>query len=102
MPADKFFQFLVPDSEGFDQGCQIFLAKNIPKREKVYQITRKCTKWPSNRKNDCKIYQVDIKFTNIFRYKTLQNLPKFGFLFLKIYHLAALVLTDAKSISGEF
>jgi hypothetical protein len=31
-----------------------------------------------------------IPFTNIFHCKKLQNLPKFGFLVWKIYHLATL------------
>jgi hypothetical protein len=34
-----------------------------------------------------KIGETDIKFTPIFHCKTLQNLPKFGFL---VYHLANL------------
>jgi hypothetical protein len=33
-----------------------------------------------------------IKYTNIFHSKVLKNLPKLGFLGLKIYHLATLVL----------
>jgi hypothetical protein len=39
------------ESDGY-QGCQIFLAttyqngKNVPNNQKMYQITRKCTKWP--------------------------------------------------------
>jgi hypothetical protein len=34
-----------------------------------------------------------IKYTNLFDSKALQNLPKFGFFGLKIYHLATLGAT---------
>jgi hypothetical protein len=37
------------------------------------------------------MYQMGIKYTNISHHKTLQNLPKIGFLFLKIYHLATVL-----------
>jgi hypothetical protein len=37
-----------------DQGCQIFLGPNIPKREKY-------TKWPQTIPNDNKIYQIAVK-----------------------------------------
>jgi hypothetical protein len=61
-------------------GLPDFSCYNIPKWERIYQITRKYTKWPENMANGRKIYQMDIKYTNIFYSKTLQNLPKFGFL----------------------
>jgi hypothetical protein len=39
-----------------------------------------------------KIYQMAMKYTNIFHCKTLENLPKLGLLFSKYtYHLATLV-----------
>jgi hypothetical protein len=38
--------------------------------------------------------QVFIKYTDIFHCKTLQNLPKFGFLGLKTNHLATLRATE--------
>jgi hypothetical protein len=50
-----------------------------PKPEKIYQITRKNSKRPQNMANGCKIYRMDIKYTNIFHYRTVKNLPKFGF-----------------------
>jgi hypothetical protein len=53
------------------QGCQIFLVT-------TYQNGENMTRRPQNVPNDHKIYQMDIKFTNIFHYKTLQNLPKLG------------------------
>jgi hypothetical protein len=37
------------------------------------------------------IFPMAIKFTTIFYFRTLQILPKVGFLGLKIYHLATLV-----------
>jgi hypothetical protein len=37
-----------------------------------------------------KIDQMSIKYSQIFHGKTFQKLPKFGFLVLKIYHLATL------------
>jgi hypothetical protein len=41
--------------------------------------------------------QVSIKYTNIFRCKALQNLPKFGFFGLKTNHLATLVRALVRS-----
>jgi hypothetical protein len=55
---------------------------NKPKRgnnHKIYRITTKFVGIPNGRKID----QMAIKYTNIFHRKTLQNLPKFGFLVLK-------------------
>jgi hypothetical protein len=37
-----------------------------------------------------KTYQMDIKYADIFHCKPHENLPKFGFLVKKIYHLATL------------
>jgi hypothetical protein len=61
-------------------GLPDFSWYNIPKRGKIYQMTTKYTKWPKNVSNGRNIDQMDIKYTNIFHYKTLQNLPKLGFL----------------------
>jgi hypothetical protein len=65
---------------GFVQGCQIFL-------DTIYQNGEKCTKLTQNilnghkiSPNVCKIFQMAIKFINIFQYRSLQNLPKLGFL----------------------
>jgi hypothetical protein len=41
-----------------------------------------------------KIYQMSIKYTNIFHCKTLQNLPKFELFGLKIYRLATLLFNS--------
>jgi hypothetical protein len=46
------------------------------------------TKWPKN--------------INIFHCKTLQNLPKFGFFGLKIYHLATLAQREKKRRKATF
>jgi hypothetical protein len=60
------------------------------KTGKMYQMTTKFTKSPSNLPIGRKIYQIAVKYTNIFHYNTLQNLPKSGIFGLKIYHLATL------------
>jgi hypothetical protein len=56
-------------STDLDQGCQIF-------RVSTYQNGK-------NIPNNQKLYQIAIKYMNIFHCKTLQNLPKFGFLVWK-------------------
>jgi hypothetical protein len=48
-------------------------GKNIPNYHELYQISIKYNK-------DHKMDQVSIKYINMFQCKTLQNLPKFGFL----------------------
>jgi hypothetical protein len=57
---------------------------------KRVEILMKYTKGSQNILNGSKIDQMDIKFTNISHCKTLQNLPKLGFLDEKICHLATL------------
>jgi hypothetical protein len=47
---------------------------------KIYQITTNCTKWPSN----------TLSGRNIFHSKTLQSIPEFGFIGMKINHLATM------------
>jgi hypothetical protein len=66
-------------------------GENIPNNQKIYQMSLKYTKWPYNIPYGRKIFQMATKHTNIFHFKTLQNLPKFGFFGLKIYHLATLL-----------
>jgi hypothetical protein len=51
-------------------------GKYIPNYHKIYQIL-------SSIPNSCKIDQMSIQYTNIFHYKTLQRLPKFGLLVWK-------------------
>jgi hypothetical protein len=57
-----------------------FLGYNILKQEKIIPKCSKCTKWPYNIIIVRKIDHIDIKCTNIFHRKTLQNLPKLVFL----------------------
>jgi hypothetical protein len=58
-------------------GMPDFSRYTIPKREKYSKHpSNMYTKWPQNILNSCKIAQTDIKYTNVFRYKTLQNWPK--------------------------
>jgi hypothetical protein len=66
-----------------EQGCQIFLGPKYQNGGKIYQITTKYTKWPLNISNGRKIDQMVIKYTKIFHCKTIQNLPKLGFLVWK-------------------
>jgi hypothetical protein len=69
-----------PDLE---QGCQIFLVhytksgNNVPDEHKMYQMNTKC------HGHGHKIFQMAIKYINIFQSKALQNLPKLGFLVWK-------------------
>jgi hypothetical protein len=44
-------------------GLPDFSCFNIPKRGKIYQITRKYTKWPENIPNGQKIYQTAVKYS---------------------------------------
>jgi hypothetical protein len=69
-----------PDSV---HGCQIFLGPNVPKWEKIYQMTTNYTKLPYIVPNGHKILQMIITHHNIFHSKDIQNLPKLGFLVLK-------------------
>jgi hypothetical protein len=49
----------------------------------MYQITIKSTQWAQNIPNGRKIDPMAIKYTNHFHCKSLQNLPKLGFLVWK-------------------
>jgi hypothetical protein len=64
------------EADGQRTGLPNFSWYNKPKRGKIYQMTTKCNKWPLNLPIGSKIYQIAIKYTNIFQYKTLKNLPK--------------------------
>jgi hypothetical protein len=63
-----------------ESGLPDFSWYNIPKWEKIYQMTTKYTQWPQNILNCRKIDQMAIKYTNFFHCKTLQNLPILEFL----------------------
>jgi hypothetical protein len=67
-----------------DQGCQIFLGPNIPKCTKYTKLpqttyTKRLYIIPKGRK----LFQMVIKYNNIFHSKALQTLPKLGFLVWK-------------------
>jgi hypothetical protein len=67
------------------QGCQIFLGPNLPKWEKTNY-----TKRPKIIPNGRKIFQMVIKYKNIFYSKALQIFTKIGIFCLKTNHLATL------------
>jgi hypothetical protein len=48
-------------------------GKNVPNHHQMYQMVIKSP-------NVCKIFQMAIKYVNIFPSKALKNLPKVGFL----------------------
>jgi hypothetical protein len=52
------------------QGCQILLGA-------WYQKRKKCTKRPQTIPNGRKLYQMAVKYINIYQSKALQNLPIF-------------------------
>jgi hypothetical protein len=57
-------------------GLPDFSWHNTPKRWKMYQIAIKLS-------NAIEIYQMAVKYSDLFHSKTLQNLPNFGFLVWK-------------------
>jgi hypothetical protein len=71
-----------------DQGCRINHRTWYP--EQMYQMNTDWTKLPYNIPNVCKIFQMPIKYINIYQSKALQNLPKFGIFGLKRNRLATL------------
>jgi hypothetical protein len=56
-----------------NQGCQIFLGT-------AYQKEQTYTKWPQNIPTGRKIDHMAIKYANNVHFKSLENLPKLGFL----------------------
>jgi hypothetical protein len=60
--------------------CQIFLGTTYQNGEKYIPNNHKMYQTALNLPIGSKIYQMVIKYANIFHYKTLQNLPKTGFL----------------------
>jgi hypothetical protein len=63
------------------QGCQIFLGAWYQNRKKMYQINPKYAKWSQNFPNVSKIFQMVIKYFNIFQPKALKNYPDWDFWF---------------------
>jgi hypothetical protein len=70
---------------GGEHGCQIFpCTYNVPKREKIYQMTTNVPNvYMKYIPNGRQILQMAIKFTNIFHSKALQNILKLEFLVWK-------------------
>jgi hypothetical protein len=90
-PPSQYLFFSYGFSFDVLQGCQIFHGTWYQNRKKMYQISTKCTKWSQNIPNVRKMFQMEIKYSNIFHSKVLQNLSKLGFLVWKINHLATLM-----------
>jgi hypothetical protein len=88
---------------GSEPGLPDWPCYNIPKREKMYQITVnlpnghkitiKYTKLPQNIQ---KGHLTALKYTNPFHCKTLENLPKLVFWYEEICHLATLQRTSSE------
>jgi hypothetical protein len=57
-----------------------FFLVHATKTGKMYQMRTKCTQCSKNIPNLHKIFQMAIKYINIFLSKALQNVPKLGFL----------------------
>jgi hypothetical protein len=79
------------------QGCQIVL-------DTMYQSCEKCTKFSQNYQsiqNGRKMFPTTIDYDNIFHSKTLQNLPRFGFLVWK-YAIWQPCMSDQKKSSPFF
>jgi hypothetical protein len=70
-------------------------GKNIPNYHKIYQSAIIYTKWHE-------IFQIVIKYTNIYHPKALQILPKFGILGLKTNHLATLLGRQLGTLEAIF
>jgi hypothetical protein len=66
-------------------GLPDFSFNNIPKQEKICQISTKYAKWSKNMLNDYKMDQLAIKYiyvpTSSITYNTLQNLLELGYWF---------------------
>jgi hypothetical protein len=67
-------------ASAFQYGVARFFLVQHTKTGKIYHITTKNTKCPLKIPNGYKIDKVSIQYNNIFHYKTLQKLPKFGLL----------------------
>jgi hypothetical protein len=75
-----------------ENGCQIFL-------DTIYQNVGECTKLQLNKQNGrnmyqmsvCNIFQMAIKYSNIFPFLGSQKSTQIGIFCLKMYHLATLL-----------
>jgi hypothetical protein len=94
-PINNIFslsKFNAPAFVGLDSGLPDFSWSESTKTGKVYQMTTNYTKRPYIIPNGNKLYQMAVKYANIFHPKALQNIPKYGFFGLKINNLAILGL----------
>jgi hypothetical protein len=64
-----------------ESGLPDFSWPQHTKMGKIYQMTINYTKWPLILLTGCKLFQMDIKYNNIFHSKALQNIPKVDFWF---------------------
>jgi hypothetical protein len=53
----------------------------IPKPERMYPMNTKCTKWSYNIPNVCKIFQMAIKYIDIFKLRPYKIYPNWEFWF---------------------
>jgi hypothetical protein len=84
----------------YEPGLPDFSWSKHTKTGKIYQRTTNYTKRPYKQYtyyvNGQKVFQMAVKYTYIFHYKALQNIPEiFG---LKINHLATLVRSHEQGI----
>jgi hypothetical protein len=87
----------------FRPGLPDFSRNSIPKQGKIYQIITALPSSFKNLPNGGKIFQMTLKYTNIFHSKVLQNLPNLDFLVWKYtYHLATLLPTTEKMKKNRF
>jgi hypothetical protein len=77
-----------------EQGCQIFLGPNIPKRKKYAKWPKTIPKGHKLYQMAVKVFQMVIKYTNIFHSKALRIFTKFGIFGLKTNHLSRLQLRN--------
>jgi hypothetical protein len=83
--SDPFYCTFIVTVRNESQECWLpdFSRHNLPKRGKNIPTGHNITKWPWNIPNGCKTLQMTIKYTNIFPFKAIQNLPKLIFMVWK-------------------
>jgi hypothetical protein len=73
-----------------------FILKQYTKTGENITNCHKITNWKQNIPNGNNLFSMGTKYAIIYHSKALPNLPKFGFLVKKIYHLANLPPTTPK------
>jgi hypothetical protein len=56
---------------------------NIPNGSTIFQMALQYSKWQFNIPYGSTIYQMALTYADIFHFKALRNIPKFGFLVRK-------------------